>query len=217
MTGSKRWPTTAWRELLSLALPALDEVGANFVWTFGGGTALALRLGHRVSYDVDIFIEDAAVLRMLSPNRNTASRGITDLWQEPGNYIKLEHRVGAIDFILAGKLTALPPWVYRFEGRDILVEEPAEILAKKLKYRGSRFLPRDIFDLLAIHQQDPTQVQHAVAAEPDGARRARDRIQRIAKRYRETIHEEVNPTATGLVLLSADPLDAAALLGPGEG
>jgi len=74
LTGSRRWPATAWRTLLELALPALDAVGAGGNWTLGGGTALALRLNHRISYDIDIFLADANHLRALSPNRNKATR-----------------------------------------------------------------------------------------------------------------------------------------------
>jgi hypothetical protein len=214
LSGSKRWRVTAWRELLELALGALDEAGQH-KWTLGGGTGLALKIDHRVSYDIDLFVEDAAALHALSPNRNRAARGITDLWQEPGNYIKLEHEEGAIDFILAVRQTELTPWLYRFVDREIRVEQPAEIIAKKLRYRGSRLLPRDIFDLLAVQRFDPTYILTAVRAVPDGARRAADRIERIAARYRETIRDEVNPTSTGVDLLDADPLDAARALAAG--
>ena len=212
MTGSRKWPATAWRTLLERTLPALDEVGANAGWTLGGGTALALKLHHRISYDIDIFLEDAGLLRALSPNRNKAARAITDRWQEPGNYLRLEREEGAIDFIVAARLTDLTPWLYAFKGRDIPVEEPAEILAKKLKFRGSRILPRDIFDILAIRRFDPAVVTAAVAAAPDGARRATDRIRRMATRYRETIADEVNPTASGAELLEIDPIEAAEIL-----
>jgi len=212
LTGSKRWPVTAWHSLLELALGALEEVGPHLRWTLGGGTGLALRIGHRVSYDVDLLLEDAAALHALSPNRNRAARAITDRWQEPGNYIKLERPEGAIDFLLAARQTEASPWLHRLGEREIRVEAPAEILAKKLRYRSSRFLPRDIFDLLALQRFDPAEVRLAVLAVPDGARRAADRIVRIAPRYRETIADEVNPTATGVELLEADPLEAARLL-----
>ena len=203
---------TAWRELLERALHVLDEVGPQVKWTLGGGSALALKISHRMSYDVDLFLEDASALHALSPNRNRAARAITDHWQEPGNYLKLQCAEGEIDFILSGRLTELTPWLYQLKGRDIPVEEPTEILAKKLKYRGSRLLPRDIFDLLAVHRFDPTCIQSAVRATPAGARRAADRIKRIARRYRETIRDEVNPTATGVELLDVDPLEAVELL-----
>jgi hypothetical protein len=212
LTGSRKWPATAWRTLLELALPALDEINSDVRWTLGGGTGLALKLDHRISYDIDIFLEDAGHLRALSPNRNTASRAITDRWQEPGHYIRLEREEGVIDFIVAAHLTDLAPWHYSFKGREIPVEEPAEILAKKLKYRGSLIIPRDIFDILAVHHYDPAIVKVAVAAAPDGARRATDRIRRIEKRYRETINDEVNPTATGAELLEVDPIEAAEIL-----
>ncbi len=212
MTGSRKWPATAWRTLLELAIPALDEVGADIKWTLGGGTGLALKLDHRISYDIDIFLENASHLRALSPNRNTAARAISNRWQEPGHYLRLEREEGVVDFIIAARQTDLTPWIYSFKGRDVPIEEPAEILAKKLKYRGSRIIPRDIFDILAAHRLDSAITKAAVAAAPDGARRAADRIERIAKRYRETISEEVNPTATGAALLEVDPMEAAEIL-----
>ncbi len=212
MTGSQKWPATAWRLLLSFALPPLDEVGAGVRWTLGGETALALKINHRISYDIDIFLEDANCLHALSPNRNKAARAITDRWQEPGHCLKLVRDEGEIDFIVAARLTELAPWLLRFDNREIRVEQPAEILAKKLKYRGSRFAPRDIFDVLAIHEYDPLLVPVALAAAPDGARRAADRIERIAVRYRETIADDVNPTATGAALLEVDPLRVVEIL-----
>ncbi len=212
MTGSQRWPATARRTLLELALPALDEIGSNVKWTLGGGTALALKIHHRISYDIDIFVEDAGHLRALSPSRNKASRAITDRWQEPGHYLKLEREEGGIDFIVAARQTELTPWLYRFKNREVPVEEPAEILAKKLKYRGSRIIPRDIFDILSVHRFDPAIVRTAVAAAPDGARHAVDRIRRIERRYRETIEDEVNPTSSGMEILEIDPLEAAEIL-----
>jgi hypothetical protein len=212
LTGSQRWPATAWRTLLELALPALDGIGPDVKWTFGGGTALALKLHHRISYDIDIFLEDAGLLRALSPNRNKAARAITDRWQDPGNYLKLEREEGAIDFIVAARLTDLSPWLYKFKNREIPVEAPAEILAKKLKYRGSRLIPRDIFDILAAQRFDPAIMKTAITATPDGARHGADRIRRIEKRYRETIRDEVNPTASGMEILEIDPLQAAEIL-----
>ena len=88
-------------------------------------------------------------------------------------------------------------------------------MAKKLKYRSSRIIPRDIFDILAVHRVDTAIVKTAAAAAPDGARRAADRIGRIAKRYRETIKDEVIPTATGAELLEVDPMEAAEILSGG--
>ena len=67
-------------------------------------------------------------------------------------------------------------------------------------------------NILAVHRFDPAIVKTAVTAVPDGARRAQDRIRRIEKRYRETIGDEVNPTASGAELLEVDPIKAAEIL-----
>jgi len=195
-----------------LALPALDEVGPNVPWTLGGGTALALEIQHRISYDIDVFVKDGDLLRALSPNRNKAARRITDHWQEPGNYIKLEREEGAIDFILASDVTDVAPWPYRFRNREIRIDDPVEILAKKLKYRGSQMVPRDIFDILAIDRFDPEIARKAAASTPEGARRAADRIRRMLDRYRQTIADEVNPTTGGAEILDIDPLRAIEIL-----
>ena len=212
MPGSKKWPATGWHRLLKLILPALDELPGDISWAVGGGTALALKLNHRISYDIDILFEDARALRLLSPQRNEAVRALTRVWQEPGNYIKLEHEAGAIDLIVAPNRTERPTWRYRFAGRDLCFETPSEIMAKKLHHRGSRLLPRDVFDILALVEADPKTVHLAVAAAPEGARRAVDRIRRIAARTRATLGEEVNPTQSSAGLLEADPLAAADFL-----
>jgi hypothetical protein len=190
----------------------LDEAGGDIEWALGGGTALALRIDHRISYDIDIFLEDAGHLKRLSPRTNKAARAITERWQEPGHYLKLEHDRGAIDFVVAARQTEFQPWRYDFKGRSIPVEPPAEVLAKKLQYRGSQFVPRDIFDLLATLRFDPESVASAARAVPEGARRAADRIRRIEKRYRATIRDEVNPTSRGAEILEADPIEAAEVL-----
>ncbi len=209
MPGSRKWPATQWRRLLELILPALDDLPEEITWAVGGGTALALKLNHRISYDIDVFFEDARALRLLSPQRNEKVRQIAGSWQEPGTYIKLEREEGEIDLIVAANRTERPTWRYRFEDRFLRFETPAEVLAKKLYYRGSRFLPRDVFDVLALIEADPRAVRLAVAAAPEGARRAADRIRRIATRLGATLGEEVNPTQGGAHLLQIDPLAAA--------
>jgi len=81
---SKRWPPSAWRELLALILPFIDAAPGIGPFSFGGGTALGESLHHRVSYDIDLFFESARALRTLSPQRNPALReAIGSRWQEP--------------------------------------------------------------------------------------------------------------------------------------
>jgi hypothetical protein len=60
-----------WRRLLDRAINGLDrmrETGQPVPdWTLGGGTALMVHTGHRVSKDIDAFIDDAQYLSFLSP------------------------------------------------------------------------------------------------------------------------------------------------------
>ena len=59
---------------------------------------------------------------------------------------------------------------------------------------------------------DPGIVRAAVAAAPDSTHRTADRIRRTEKRYRETIRDEVHPTASGAKLPEVDPMEAAEML-----
>ncbi len=58
--------------------------------------------------------------------------------------------IGEIDFICAASLTAHPVVEARVRGRDVLLETPAEIIAKKICYRGASMQPRDMFDIACV-------------------------------------------------------------------
>jgi hypothetical protein len=65
---------------MASCLEALDSVSGHgeVIWTFGGGTALAIDLGHRISYDVDIFLDSAAVTKRLVPVTNEVTRRLLE-------------------------------------------------------------------------------------------------------------------------------------------
>ncbi len=195
-----------------MALSALDTLPPGIAWSWGGGTALAMHLAHRVSDDIDIFFTDAHALRLLSPQRNRAVKAITGKWQDPGHTIKLECEEGEIDFIVARQFTDHPTDPVEIEGRSISLETPAEVLAKKLHYRGSRAIARDVFDMAAALEAVPDQVRLAVRATPDGARRAADSMRRRTARIIRELSGAVRPTVEGEALLSLDPLALAAAL-----
>lgn len=148
--GYWRWPISQWKGLLNLALPVLSDL--ETCWTLGGGTGLFLSLNHRVSYDIDIFLEDPQALKRIAGDSRT--KLISDDWQFPGNYLKLIRQEGEIDFILASNITENYFFVYNFKGAQINVETPAEIIAKKIRYRGPTFTIRDIFDFAAAVHHD---------------------------------------------------------------
>lgn len=195
-----------------MTLESMDSVaqegGSSPSWTFGGGTSLAIDLGHRVSYDIDAFVDSARLIQSLVPVRNAVTRAIC--WndetgradyQYPGHYLKLIVRgVGEIDFLGAYPLLDDAVVPFDFEGRTISRERPAEVIAKKIYHRGSSFKARDVFDLAGTYlalQDELSEITSSpfVTAEVFGRVRYRIEMRRAA--FEEEIFEEVNPTEFG--------------------
>ena len=199
--GSEKWRTSKWKRLLELVLPALNELPDELTWSLGGGTALSISLNHRISYDIDIFFQDASALKFLSPNKNKKIRALSDDWQQAGNYLKIERPEGDIDFLIARTFSASPHFHHNFKGNEILVETPAEIIAKKIHYRGSQFSVRDIFDIAAVSQLAPDALPSVSSEIRDALPRVWDRIKLLRKRYDQTIHDAVLPLGPGVNFL----------------
>jgi mevalonate kinase len=138
---------------MNLALTVLSDLPPEMHWSLGGGTALALHLNHRVSFDVDIFLEHPGALKELMKNPKT--KQLSENREFQGNYLKIIRPEGEIDFILAANITDVFCQTYDFEGGLINIETPVEIIAKKIKYRGSKFTLRDTYDLAAVIEAVP--------------------------------------------------------------
>ncbi|WP_026619952.1 nucleotidyl transferase AbiEii/AbiGii toxin family protein [Ensifer sp. WSM1721] len=122
-------------------------------WTFGGGTALMLQIDHRESFDVDIFLDDPQLLPYLNPKTQGYALDINpDGYEFDGSRtLKIVFEsVGEIDFICAPSLTGNPTVRAEVRGRDVLLETPGEIIAKKIYYRGAAMQPRDMFDIACV-------------------------------------------------------------------
>jgi hypothetical protein len=197
--GSRKWRTSDWAALLRCALKLIDTLQGDVPWSFGGGTALAVHLGHRISYDVDIFLANADTLTELSPNANPKTRALLAgrKYEFPGNYLKLKLDEGEIDFVLGGKRTGEPTWSWNFEGRSIQLETPWEIAIKKLFHRPSTFKLRDIFDLTAVLDSHAEKLSSFMPIVADKLDRAIDRTEAIVPTYEKQIVRDVNPTALG--------------------
>src|SRR5262245_42008160 len=113
---------------MSFTLEAIDSIsteGKVPEWTFSGETSLALDLQHRVSYDIDAFMDSAKAIRELVPIRNDVTRAIC--WNPetqrpefhwPGRYLKLlVHKKGEIDFLGAPTLLDDPTNPFEIFGR----------------------------------------------------------------------------------------------------
>lgn len=200
--GSGIWLPSSWEDLMQKALIALGSLeGGPGLWTFGGGTALAQILDHRISYDVDIFLDSSTALKNLAPNTNQVTKSLCDTWEWPGKYLKLILRdVGEIDFLNAPSYIDNPTYLMTFGGHSIAAERSAEIATKKLVYRAPTYTPRDTFDLAAIYLNDrsalgeiaqcPAITDHVVSS-------ALDRLNLAKRQYQPEMRKLINATPRG--------------------
>jgi hypothetical protein len=145
-----------WARLFRIACSLIRQVNSEQVvidsWSFGGGTAMMLQIGHRESHDVDIFLSDPQLLPFLDPNLHDFEFEIrpSDYGGDGTGFLKLAFEgIGEVDFIVAHALTDIPTTKQTIEGEDVDLETVAEIIAKKIHYRGATIKPRDIFDIAA--------------------------------------------------------------------
>jgi len=153
-----------WNKLFPHALALmthLEERAPGTVWTFGGGTVLMLRIAHRQSKDIDLFVPDPQCLGFVNPRLSEVAERVSSEYEESAEFIKLFLPAGEIDIVAGGSLMAQPYEVVSYRGRDIKVETCAEIVAKKMWHRGHRAKARDLYDLCAVADADPAAIQEA--------------------------------------------------------
>jgi Nucleotidyl transferase AbiEii toxin, Type IV TA system len=158
-----------WEGLLSTALAILDDLSTRGLGApevvMGGGTVLMMRMHHRLSNDIDLFLHDAQWLARLTPRLNDQVAGMVRDYSEQANSVKLVLAQGDIDFVVTGAVSGVAPAeALDFRGRTIMLEATEEILAKKLFFRGALLKPRDVFDLVAAHEIFPDAAARAIDA-----------------------------------------------------
>jgi len=87
--------------LLDHAIYALSSTSiASNQWSIGGGTVLANYFNHRISKDIDVFINDAQCLTELSPRVNDECDNALD-YDEMSNFISSWDAIlnGGRDFV----------------------------------------------------------------------------------------------------------------------
>ncbi len=159
-----------WARLFRIACSLIRQVNSEQViidsWSFGGGTAMMLQVGHRESHDVDIFLPDAQLLPFLDPKLHDFEFEVrpSDYGGDGTGFIKLAFTgIGEIDFIVAHALTDKATTKRMIEDEDVDLETVAEIIAKKIHYRGASIKPRDIYDIAAAARYDRTALEDAKA------------------------------------------------------
>lgn len=104
----------------------------------------------RKSKDTDIFIPDPQFLGYINPRLGGRGEDVTSDYQDTAEYVKLFLPEGEIDFVASSTLTKNPFEDHVVLGRNILLETPIEIVAKKIWHRGDRATPRDLLDLAIV-------------------------------------------------------------------
>ncbi len=166
MGVTPRLPTGAWEVLFPRALRLVDEIQrfgglADPFWTFGGGTVLMFRYGHRLSKDIDIFVPDPQYIGYVTPRLSDTAASLTEDYTETGLFVKLQFEEGEIDFVAASNLTVAPWEWWEIQGRAVRVETAAEVIAKKMYHRGDRATARDLFDLALVIEREPDALKSA--------------------------------------------------------
>ncbi|WP_304350855.1 nucleotidyl transferase AbiEii/AbiGii toxin family protein [Comamonas testosteroni] len=152
----------SWRSLERLAgitnQQAEKAANSSMNPVLGGGTRLMLAIAHRLSDDVDLFITSPQWIGYLTPRLNDAIEEHVSDYHEGTTSLKLELSVGEIDYIVSTPLLGLPN--EKSELSIFELEPVAEVLAKKLFYRGHAITARDVFDWRQIEQRFPASELH---------------------------------------------------------
>lgn len=178
-----------WARLFTRALKLMSHLEREVPsasWTFGGGTVLMLRLAHRRSKDIDLFVPDPQYLGYVNPRLSDVAEDISADYEEAAEFIKLFLPDGEIDVIVGTPLTDTPHETIEYRGRMIRVETSAEIIAKKMWHRGDRAKGRDLFDLCAVANGEPEQLR---VARPFLARHGAAFLEALADREDVIRHE----------------------------
>lgn len=67
----------------------LETQAVNPLWTFGGGTVLMLRIGHRQSKDIDLVVPDPQHLGFVNPRLSDVAEAVSRDYEEVPEFIKL--------------------------------------------------------------------------------------------------------------------------------
>ena len=73
-------------------------------------------------------------------------------------------------------------------GRDVLLETIPEIIAKKIRFRGTRIQPRDVFDIAAaIESRNRSEIETVLSDNADAVAIASERLADLSPDYVETV------------------------------
>jgi hypothetical protein len=160
--SSLHFPAGPWKSLLEKTFWLMDSIQSDGFtlprWSLGGGTVLMFYYAHRKSKDIDVFVPDPQFLGYVNPRLGGRGEEVTTDYKEGTEFVKLFLPEGEIDFVASPPLTENPFEEHQVLGRNILLETPIEIVAKKLWYRGDRATPRDLLDLALVIEHHHSEI-----------------------------------------------------------
>ena len=115
----------------------------------GGGTALALQLGHRKSDDLDFFVTEE--FDDLSFRRNVQLEGLDTLVvNQTPNHTELMNQSIRLDFIKERIPLKFPLKTLHRQTENIMIADPKDIGRMKIMAIGSRGSKKDFIDLYCL-------------------------------------------------------------------
>jgi hypothetical protein len=120
-----------------------------------------LRINHRQSKDIDLFVPDPQYLGFVNPRLSEVAEQVSTEYEESAEFIKLFLPAGEIDIVAGASLMDRPYEVVSWKDRELKVETCAEIIAKKMWHRGDRAKARDLYDLCAVADSEPAAIAEA--------------------------------------------------------
>lgn len=195
---------THWRTLLERMLSGLRALEAQGFrlenWTLGGGTALMIAAKHRLSRDIDVFIDSPEHLTYLSPRLGGESVWASLAYEEAASFLKLRFPDGEIDFIVAAAISDRPPTLVSIDlpgtggssSIRVPVEHPVEIALKKLSYRGASLLVRDAFDICVVDELFSGELHASLHLVSDRKLAIEAAVQRMKPEFLERSLEELD-------------------------
>jgi hypothetical protein len=176
-----------WSALFKVALELIDQASSNLggydiPWSFGGGTAMMLQIDHRESHDIDLFLEDPQFLGYFDPHKIDFDYSVmpSDYNGDGSRFQKFAFKdIGEIDFIVSSTFTSNPFLIRKIQGREIKLETTAEIIAKKIYFRGSEAKPRDIFDIAAAATTQRSLIVAALSSYKPQTQATLDRLSKL--------------------------------------
>ena len=98
-----------WTELVPYALKLmahLENQVHQALWTFGGGTVFMLRIAHRQSKDIDIFVPDPQYVGYVNPRLSDVAEQVSSDYEENSEFVKVFLAAGEIDIVVSSALLA---------------------------------------------------------------------------------------------------------------